>query len=489
MTFLRDVFGRLRWKLTLSYTLVTVATLLVLELCLIAGLSFLVINSNVLPSALISAVDFFIVPQIAIFLDQPQPDVESLTEWLEDAFTEGITFQSSQNPNVSFHLGDLDQSSSLIVLDQNLDWLAGIPAPNEQGTNVISEDSSEIINAALDGITDVGTLSRISDGLMTIAVPVTDDDGEVLAIVLMAISYPPKGSFLQLIPLIGGSLIVFTLAAGLVGTIFGYFSARGPTKRLRNVSVSTDSWSQGDFSNFIQDQSADEIGQLAQQLNRMAEQLQNLLETKQELATLEERNRLARDLHDSVKQQVFATTMQIGAARSLLEQNSGTAGEHLAEAEKLSRQAQSELTELIRELRPVRLSAKGLIPVLEEYVTDWSRQNQIAAEVYAQVEFSLPQEVEEALFRVIQEALSNVSRHSDASKVEIRLSGENNLVVLTIADNGKGFDMPADSGMGMGLHSMRERMEALGGELRVDSKPGQGTQISAIFKSQSECKL
>jgi NarL family two-component system sensor histidine kinase LiaS len=482
MTYLQNIFGRLRWKLTLSYTLVTVATLLVLELCLITGFSYLVINSNILPSALISAVDFFIIPQVADFLDQPQPDVESLTEWLEVAFTEGITFRSSRNSNVSFHLGDLDQSSSLVVLDQNLVWLAGMPNPNEQGTKVISDSSNEIISAARNGESDVGSLFRISDDLMTIAVPVKDDDGEVLAIILMAVAYPPKGSFPQIITFIGGSLIIFTLAAGLVGTFFGYFSARGPTKRLKNVSASADSWSQGDFSNFIQDQSADEIGQLAQKLNRMAEQLQNLLETKQELAALEERNRLARDLHDSVKQQVFASTMQIGAARSLLEQNSGSAGEHLAEAEKLSRQAQSELTELIRELRPLELTAKGLIPAFEEYVTDWSRQSQIAAEVFTQLEFSLPQEVEEALFRVTQEALSNISRHSKASKVEIRISGENDIVVLIIADNGIGFDISVDGGLGMGLHSMRERIEALGGEFSVDSEPGQGTRISATYK-------
>jgi signal transduction histidine kinase len=94
----------------------------------------------------------------------------------------------------------------------------------------------------------------------------------------------------------------------------------------------------------------------------------------------------------------------------------------------------------------------------------------------------LPQAVVEALFRVTQEALSNVSRHSEASKVEVKISGESNIVVLSIADNGKGFDVSADGGMGMGLHSMRERIETLGGEFRVDSEPGQGTRISAIYK-------
>ena len=482
MKYLRDLFGKLRWKLTLSYTLVTVATLLVLELSIIAGLGFLVINSNILPSILISTVDFFIVPQVATFLDQPQPDVESLTEWLEVAFTEGITFRSSQNPNISFHLGDLDQSSSLVVLDQNLDWLAGIPKPTEQGSNVISESSSEIINSALDGETDLDSTYQISDDILTIAVPVTDDDGKVLGIIVMALSYPPRGSFTQLFSLIGISLIIFTLAAGLVGAIFGYFTARGLTKRLNNVSSSTDSWSQGDFSNFIQDKSADEIGQLAQQLNRMAEQLQNLLKTKQDLATLEERNRLARDLHDSVKQQVFATTMQVGAARAMLDQDANAARDHLNEAEKLSRQAQAELNALILELHPATLESRGLIQTLKSYLTDWSRQNDVASEIVILGEPHLSMEIEQTLFRVTQEALANVVRHSEATIVEVQVFGEENGVSITISDNGKGFDVSSAYGKGIGLHSMRERMEALGGELRVDSEPGQGTRISAIYK-------
>ena len=482
MKYLRDLFGRLRWKLTLSYTLVTVATLLVLELCLIAGIGLLVINSNILPRALISAVDFFIVPQVAMYLDQPQPDVESLAEWLEVASTEGITFHSSQNPKISFRLGDLDQSLSLIVLDQNLNWLAGIPKPHNQAPNVISESSSELITAALNGETDPDRISQISDDLMTIAVPVTNDDGKVLGIVVIALTYPPQGSLIQLLSLVGSSLIIFTLAAGIVGTIFGFFTARGLTKRLRKVSSSTESWSQGDFSTFIQDRSADEIGQLAQQLNRMAEQLQNLLKSKQELAILEERNRLARDLHDSVKQQVFATTMQIGAARSLLEQDSGAAREHLNEAEQLSRQAQAELNALILELHPATLESKGLIQILKAHIAVWSRQNNITSEIIILEEPHLPIEVEQALFRVTQEALANVAKHSEATNIEIRVSGENKGASIAISDNGKGFDVKLANGKGIGLRSMRERMEALGGELRIDSETGQGTRITARYK-------
>jgi NarL family two-component system sensor histidine kinase LiaS len=284
---------------------------------------------------------------------------------------------------------------------------------------------------------------------------------------------------IELLSLIGVSIIVLTVAAGIIGTVFGYFTARGLTRRLDNITQTTDAWGQGDFSAFIDDRSDDELGQLAQRFNRMAEQMQNLLQTRHELATVEERNRLARDLHDSVKQQVFAIAMQVGAARSLLDQDSTAALEHLNEAEQLSRQAQTELAAIIRELQPATLQGRGFAQALKEYVADWSRQNKIAAEVRMQGELSLPLEAERTLFRVFQEALSNIAWHSGATHIDVQLVCEINEVSLVIADNGKGFDITAVEGTGVGLRSMRERMEALDGSLSLESIPGQGTRLIA----------
>ena len=479
MKRLRKPFQGLRWKLTLSYTLVTVATWLVIEIVIIGGVSFLLIYSNLIPSALIYAIDTFIAPQVTDYLDKPQPDIQSLTEWMESAFAEGFTFESPDNPNLTFHLGDLDQNAILIILDENLDQLTGIPASQDFETITNNRVAIELLEAAQFGEKNPEKISNISRGLLTTAVPVFGADGEVIGMILMVIAYPPPGSLTQTLSLVGVSLILFALAAGLVGTVFGFFTARGLTGRLKRFSSAAEFWSKGDFSAFIQDRSKDELSLLAQQLNRMAEQLQHLLQTRQDLATLEERNRLARDLHDSVKQQVFASTMQIGAAKTMLDQNPSAAREHLDEAEQLSRQAQSELASLIQELRPVSLSEKGLIPVLEEYVADWARQNDMEIEILVPEDGTLPIEVEQALFRVTQEALSNITRHSDAMKVEIKLRREDNEIILTISDNGKGFDISAAEDQGMGLDSMRERMAALGGSLIVESELGQGTCITA----------
>ena len=479
MKRLRKPFQGLRWKLTLSYTLVTVATWLVIEIVIIGGVSFLLIYSNLIPSALIYAIDTFIAPQVADYLDQPHPDIESLTEWMESAFADGITFESPENPNLTFHLGDLDQNAILIILDQTLHPLVGIPASHDFEIITNNRVVIDLLEAAQVGEQTPERISNISRGLLTSAVPVFDVNGEVIGIILMVITYPPPGSLTQTLSLVGVSLILFALAAGLVGTVFGFFTARGLTGRLKRFSSAAEFWSKGDFSAFIQDRSKDELSLLAQQLNRMAEQLQHLLQTRQNLATLEERNRLARDLHDSVKQQVFASTMQVGAAKTMLDQDPDAARAHLDEAEQLSRQAQSELASLIQELRPVSLSEKGLIPALEEYVADWSRQNDTEVEIIVPENGTLPIEVEQALFRVTQEALSNVTRHSEATKVEIQLYREDTEVVLIISDYGKGFDISTVKDQGMGLHSMRERMQALGGSLIIESEPGQGTRITA----------
>jgi NarL family two-component system sensor histidine kinase LiaS len=193
---------------------------------------------------------------------------------------------------------------------------------------------------------------------------------------------------------------------------------------------------------------------------------------------VEERNRLARDLHDAVKQQIFAAAMQVGAAKALLPHEPTAALNQINEAESLARQAQQELTSLIQELRPAALDNKGLAAALRQLAADWSRQNGIAAEVKARGERPTPLPTEQALFRVAQEALANVARHSRADQVKIGLDWQEAAVTLTVSDNGRGFD-PQAPAKGFGLRGMQERLVALGGELEVTSQPGQGATIRA----------
>jgi signal transduction histidine kinase len=214
------------------------------------------------------------------------------------------------------------------------------------------------------------------------------------------------------------------------------------------------------------------------QNQQLLEELRAAQRQVQDLAVAEERNRLARELHDSVKQQVFASIMQLGAARALLERDPNAARLHLLEAEQLAQQSGAELSLLIHELRPIALGEKGLAAAIQAYAADWSRQSKIATDVRVRGAVALAPAAEHALVRVTQEALANVARHSHASTVTLDLDLAVDAATLTITDNGCGFDASTTS-PGVGLDSMRERLEALGGRLLVNSKPGTGTTIKA----------
>jgi signal transduction histidine kinase len=224
------------------------------------------------------------------------------------------------------------------------------------------------------------------------------------------------------------------------------------------------------------------IQQVAQERNRNQRLVQELQATQtklQELAVVEERNRLARDLHDSVKQQVYAISMQLGAARALLKEED-RAYDPVTEAERLSQQAGAELTTLIRELRPPGLEHKSLAEAIRVYVNDWTRQNRIETGLDI-VEVSGSPDLEQALFRVLQEALSNVARHSRANRVRVTLKSENDHVTLTIEDNGIGYDTQRIT-KGIGLDSMQERLAAAHGTLEVSSLRSQGTCVTAVIR-------
>jgi NarL family two-component system sensor histidine kinase LiaS len=189
-----------------------------------------------------------------------------------------------------------------------------------------------------------------------------------------------------------------------------------------------------------------------------------------------ERNRLARDLHDSAKQQAFAASAQISAALARLEADPKAAQVHLHEAEQLVFDVRQELTDLIQELHPAALQDRRLPDALRQYALDWSEQSGVKAQVSLQDERETPIEIEQALFRIAQGALANVARHSQAQNAEIALTYDKDCVRLSISDDGCGFDA-ARHYPGLGLRAMRERAEMIGAVLVVDSAPGEGTRI------------
>ncbi|HEV2460613.1 MAG TPA: ATP-binding protein [Ktedonobacterales bacterium] len=303
---------------------------------------------------------------------------------------------------------------------------------------------------------------------------------------------PAPSGFSQFLSIFGNHFQVyglsFILLASVIGTLTGLLITHNVTRRLRRITQAAEAWSNGEFAVEVRDPTHDEIGQLGQDLNGMAEQLHLLVATREELAAIEERNRLARDLHDSIKQNVFATALLVGAARSHLPPGTLPAQTYLAEAEVLAEQTRQVLTALIRELRPARLADKGLAVVLRDYAEDWSRRMGIAATVHVQGERVIALDIEEALFRVAQEALANIAQHSGATHATIQLAWDGAQVRLTIADDGTGFDVAHANGRGVGLASMRERVTTHDGALHIASTAG-ATTVEATISLHTAEKL
>lgn len=466
-------FRRLQGKLTLSYALTTVATLLLLE-ALFIGIA-LWISTLDIPYFFLRALAQE-APTASTYFIHGSPDRAALQSWLK------IVQGNVPLKNGPFFFSPL----FLVVLDKQGQALASIgthPVPTTISLQAqLSPQSRASLQAVLQGKTGAtGNVDTEADGNMVAMIAIAGQQGTVEGALVMKEKPPePFQQLEEFIWAIGVGMAGSSLIGIIIGATSGYVSSRGLVHRLKKLSLAARRWSQGDFSTCVQDASEDELGQATYQLNHMAEQLHILLQARQKLATLEERNRLARDLHDSVKQQIFAISMQVGATKFLLRHDVDAAEGRLNETEKLVRQAQQELTSLIRELRPAALEGKGLIAALRELTTQWAQQTNIVANLSIDDLQPLPITIEEALFRIAQEALANVARHSKATLVQMVLTMNDNIVTLSITDNGQGFDTTQQGHPGVGLHSMQERMKALGGDVQIESGPEKGTQIIAM---------
>ncbi len=477
---------RLRWKLTLSYTLVTVLALLLAELALLAiVVGFLA--SPVAPRLV--AEDLLgnqVVPRLEPGLRGESPNVGLLRREVQTG--EGLP--TPQSPDDS-PPGDEDPD----LLGNNLDGNDYLFVVDDERTLLASsreiEDNAEgerfdagafpgldpLLDEALDGGENPWRLGAYSSdwSRMLVAAPVENDNGRVSGAAVSVIELPDITTPLLVVAAVGAVMLLGP--AAFLGAIFGLFTAWTLTRRLQRLAGAAQAWSRGDFSVVAPDRSKDELGQLSRELNRMARELENLIQTRGELATLETRNRFARDLHDSVKQQVFATSLQIAAAKALVERDPRKAGQRLQQADELVRQAQKELNILIHEMRPAALEDKGLATAVREYAESWSRGSEIPASVRVSGERETPLEVEQAVFRVFQEALANAAKHSNATQVEIELNWEGKMLRLRVSDDGEGFVASENLGEGFGLESMHERMARIGGQLNVESAPCEGTRV------------
>jgi signal transduction histidine kinase len=221
---------------------------------------------------------------------------------------------------------------------------------------------------------------------------------------------------------------------------------------------------------------ADQIGVVVEnaRLHRQAEQL----------AVVRERERLARELHDSVTQSLYSLTLLAEASQRLL--GSGEpdrAAEYTGRLGEIAQQALREMRLLVYQLRPLVLKREGLVGALQQRLDAVEKRAGVDARLLVEGKLDLPALVEEGLYRIAQEALNNALKHAAARSVVLRIRAGAGRVVLEVEDGGCGFDPAGVSDQGgMGLTSMRERAERLGGSFSLVSAPGEGTTVRVVVE-------
>ena len=344
-------------------------------------------------------------------------------------------------------------------------WSPQLPSPAEVAAASVSTDGAALRLAGADSPYRVRR---------TIA-PIRDASGALLGLLFVELRVPLPWRHLLVdssfeSPTVLGFLVVFGIASSI-------FLAWWVTRRLNHVARAATAWSRGDFSDRIADRSRDELGGLSALLDRMALDLRGLMRSRAQLATLAERQRLARDLHDTVKQKAFALNLQLATARRVL--GDTPAAERLDQAQRLTQQIQQELAQILDEMR----ASDAALPFTERLrarAMDWSHTSGLTPDFELDDLPPLSPVHEESLLRIVDEALANVLRHAGATQLEIELRREADRVRLSIIDNGRGI--AADHASGMGLSNMRERAEALpGGRFELDAPPGQGTRVAVSF--------
>jgi len=216
---------------------------------------------------------------------------------------------------------------------------------------------------------------------------------------------------------------------------------------------------------------------LALELQEANHQLEAYSTQLAQLAVARERNRLARELHDSVTQTVFSMTLTIQSALLLLDRDPGRVGVHLDRLNQLARSALAEMQVLISELKPDKAAREGLVPILRRHLAGSRLPENLSVSLEVEGDQRLELGEEQSLFHIAEEALNNIVKHAQTSQAQIRLHLAEPFW-MEIGDQGQGFDLRQAQNSGrVGLSSMHERAVEIGWDLQVITSPGAGTRI------------
>lgn len=283
------------------------------------------------------------------------------------------------------------------------------------------------------------------------------------------------------------SAVVFLL----ISLGFGYWAAQRNGRYIETLHLSLKQAVNGNYEVRIAEAGHHSFVQVYHEFNELAEQMEDNLKLLQQLgeekvlseaasneaAVLEERKRLARDLHDTVSQQLFAIHMCASSLPKLQEVDRDRAASVLDQLVQMSNLAQKQMRNFIAQLRPMELEGKTLQEALNKWFPDFCRQNNLQGELEWRLNDELSEAKEHQLFLIVQEGLANVVKHAKAKSCTLTLADTERQVVMILADDGAGFKADTVKRGSYGLSTMQERAQKLGGTTEIVSKLGSGTRV------------
>ncbi len=294
----------------------------------------------------------------------------------------------------------------------------------------------------------------------------------------------------------------------IITAVFAYWAInRWVLRRLSGLTKAMDDVGHGGFQGDLPELPDDELGRLSAAFNRMTNQVETRDEENRALserlgeraeergqllerliaAQEEERKRVARELHDDLGQSLSSTALSVEVAQKALQSDPGSAAQQLEQASELIADATDRMYDLILGLRPSVLDDLGLLAALRAHAKRTLEPEGVEFEISSSgLSDRLPPHLETALFRIFQEAISNIVRHAGARRVTMSVGAENGILEAKVVDDGVGFDPEAYDAngidkRGLGILGMRERATLVGGEIKIDSQPGRGTELRIII--------
>jgi NarL family two-component system sensor histidine kinase LiaS len=285
--------------------------------------------------------------------------------------------------------------------------------------------------------------------------------------------------------------ITLLVGLGIISLLIGYEAALTFQRKLDVLHLAIMQVSKGNLSSRIDVSGTDTFDAVYEDFNEMTDWVEGKMRLLQRLgeesvmqhmnsneaAVLEERKRLARDLHDTVSQQLFAIHMSSASLQKMLVSRPEAVGAVVEQLVTMSQHAQKQMRGLIAQLRPLELEGKSLGDALDQWFPVYCNQNGLQGKLDLQYQTPFSEALEHQLFLIIQEGMANVVKHAKAIHVLLALYETDNQFILQITDDGQGFDISRTQQTSYGLATMKERAQRLGGSGEITSRIGAGTTI------------